>query len=107
MSGSWSASALSEKWSTTEWGDACGPKPTPSGAPGGAVTIAEQGGELTMSGAGRTFSTSQCWEQMPGLSRSSHSAGSRGWSTRCTSPAGDPRHTTIVTNISATDDTIV
>ena len=107
LSGSWTASALSEKWSTTEWGDACGPKPTPQGAPGGAVTIAEQGGELAISGAGRAFSTSQCWEQMPGLSRSSHSAGSRGWSTRCTSAAGDPRHATVVTNISATDDTIV
>lgn len=107
LSGSWSASSLSEKWSTTDWGDACGPKPTGQGAPGGSVTIAEQGGELTMTGAGRTFSTSQCWEQMPGLSRSSHSAGARGWSTRCTSPSGDPRHATIVTNISATDDTIV
>ncbi len=107
LSGTWSASSLSEKWSTSDWGDACGPKPTGQGAPGGSVTIAEQGGELTMTGAGRTFSTSQCWEQMPGLARSSHSAGSRGWSTRCTSPSGDPRHATIVTNISATDDTIV
>ncbi len=107
LSGTWSASALSEKWSTTDWGDACGPKPSSQGAPGGSVTIAQQGGELSMSGTGRTFSTTQCWEQMPGLSRSSHSAGSRGWSTRCTSPAADPRHATIVTNISATDDTIV
>lgn len=107
LSGTWSASALSEKWTTTDWSDTCGPKPSPQGAPGGSVTIAEQGGELSISGAGRSFSTSQCWEQMPGLARSSHSAGSRGWTTRCTSAAGDPRHATVVTNISATDDTIV
>jgi hypothetical protein len=106
LSGTWSATGLSETWSTTDWGDACGPKPTSQGAPGGTVTVAEQGGELSMSGAGRSFNTAQCWEQMPGLARSSHSASKRGWSTRCASAAGDPRHATVTTSVLATDDTI-
>ena len=46
---------------------------------------------LTISGAGGTYTTSQCFQQMPGVSRVSHSSGQRGWSTRCTSAAGDPR----------------
>lgn len=107
LSGTWSATALTERWSTSEWGDACGPKPSPQGAPGGSVQVAEQGGELSISGAGRAYVTNQCWEQMPGLSRASHSASSRGWSTRCATPANDPRRATVVTNVSATDDTIV
>lgn len=108
LSGSWSASALSEKWTITDWGDACGPKPKPQGAPGGAVQIREGGGELSIIGAGRAFSTSECWEQMPGVSRSSHSAsgGGRFWRTKCSSAANDPRRTSIVTTISATDNSI-
>jgi hypothetical protein len=71
------------------------------------VTITEQGGELAFSGAGRSFSTAQCWEQLPGMTRTSHSAAPRGWSTRCSSAAGDPRRAVVVTSITATDDTIV
>lgn len=108
LSGTWTASAMTESWSTTDWGEGCGPKPTSSGgAPGGSVTIAEQGGELAFSGAGRAFTTAQCWEQMPGMSRTSHSASPRGWRTRCTSPAGDPRRAVVTTTIGATDDSII
>ncbi len=107
LSGTWSATSMSEKWSTSEWGDACGPKPTGSGAPGGTVTITQAGGELNISGAGRSFSTTQCWEQMPGLKRTSHSGGQRGWSSTCTSAPGDPRRAIVATRLSATDDTIV
>jgi hypothetical protein len=108
LSGSWTASALSESWSVSEWGDACGPKPAPQGAGGGSVQIREQGGELSIVGAGRAFSTSQCWEQMPGVARSSHSASGNGrfWRTRCTSGPNDSRRTAITTSISATDSTI-
>lgn len=107
LAGSWSATAMSESWTFTEWGEACGPKPASKGAGGGGVTITEVGSELQMSGAGRGFSTADCWEQLPGLSRASHSASKRAWSTRCTSPAGDPRRAAIVTTISATDTSIV
>jgi hypothetical protein len=108
LSGAWTASALTEAWSVSEWGEACGPKPAPRGAGGGAVQIREQGGELSIIGAGRAFSTSECWEQMPGLARTSHSqsGGGRFWRTRCNSPANDPRRTTLVTTIQATDSSI-
>jgi hypothetical protein len=108
LNGSWSATALSEKWAIGDWGEACGPKPRPQGAGAGSVQIREQGGELSIIGAGRAFSTGECWEQMPGLSRTSHSAsgGGRFWRTRCNTPKNDPRQATIVTTISATDTTI-
>lgn len=108
LSGSWSASALSESWTVSEWGPACGPKPAPKGAGGGSVQIREQGGELSIVGAGRAFSTAECWEQMPGMSRTSHSqsGGGRFWRTRCGTAANDPRRATVNTTISATDSSI-
>jgi hypothetical protein len=108
LSGTWSASGLAERWSIGDWGDACGPKPAPQGAPGGTVQIAERGSELSIVGAGRAFSTSECWEQMPGLSRTSHSAsgGGRFWRTHCASAPNDPRQASVTTTIQATDSSI-
>jgi len=104
LSGSWSASAMSESWSFDNWVESCGPKPRPSGGGGGAVQIREQGGELSIVGAGRAWSTSECWEQAPGLSRVSHSqsGGGRFWRTRC-SVSNDKQHITVTTTVSATD----
>jgi len=108
LSGSWTASPLSESWSVSSWGDDCGSKPTPKGAGGGAVQIREQGGELSIVGAGRAFSTAECWEQMPGLARTSHSqsGGGRFWRTRCSTPANHSLQAIVVTTISATDNAI-
>lgn len=108
LSGQWTASALGESWSVSEWGAACGPKPAGQGAGGGSVQIREQGGELSIIGAGRAFSTAECWEQMPGLGRTSHSSsgGGRFWRTRCTSAPNDPRRAAVTTSISATDSSI-
>src|SRR5690606_18592372 len=91
LAGTWSASAMTEAWSTQSWGDACGPKPLASGAPAGTVTVTDQGSELSFSGAGRSASTASCWDPTPGLQRTNHSKGKRGWSSTCASPAGDPR----------------
>lgn len=107
LAGSWSASSLVETWSTEAWGDACGPKPVGQGAPSGSVQVTQQGSELAFSGAGRPFSTTQCWDATPGIVRKSHSGGARGWTTRCGSAPGDPRVATVTTNITATDDAIV
>jgi len=108
LAGTWSASSLKETWSTTDWGEACGPKPTSSGgAPGGTVTVSPTGGDLAFSGAGRAFSTAECWERLPGLKRTAHSSGARGWSNKCSSAAGDPRRASVSNTWSATDDTIV
>lgn len=99
---------MSETWSTTEWGPACGAKPSPSGGgSAGTVTIVQQGSELAFSGAGRSFSTASCWEPNPSLKRSSHSGGTRGWTTTCASAPGDPRVGRVTTRIVASDDAIV
>lgn len=93
-------------WIIGEWGKACGPTPSGGGAAGGIVTITSSGNELHLSGAGRDFSTTECWEQFPGLSRVSHSGGLRGWRSTCKTKPGDARQATIVTTISATDNLI-
>jgi len=93
-------------WIIGEWGKACGPTPSGGGAPGGSVTITSSGNELHFSGAGRDFSTTECWEQFPGLTRISHSGGLRGWRSSCKTRTGDPRQAAIVTTISATDNQI-
>lgn len=107
LSGTWSASAMTEQFNIGDWGPKCGQKPQSSGgAPGGTVAISQMGNELTISGAGRSYSTTNCWEQGAGLTRASHSASARGWSNRCTSSPGDPRQAVVITTISATDNTI-
>ena len=93
-------------WIIGEWGKACGPTPSGGGAAGGTVTITSGGNELHLTGAGRDFSTAECWEQFPGLSRVSHSSGLRGWRSTCKTKAGDPRQATVITTISATDNLI-
>ena len=106
LSGTWRATAMVERWNIGDWGTKCGPRPSGQGAPGGTVTINQIGSELSIQGAGRSYSTTNCWEQSPGLRRVSHSASSRGWANRCTTAASDPRRATVVTTISATDDAI-
>ncbi len=90
-------------WNIGDWGEACGPRPSGGGAAGGVATITQQGNELSIQGPSRTYSTTQCWEQFPGMSISSHSGGKRGWRTICKTAAGDPRQATITTNLIATD----
>ncbi|MEZ4371202.1 MAG: hypothetical protein R3B07_10270 [Polyangiaceae bacterium] len=106
LSGRWSASAMSVQWRIGEWGDSCGPKPGGGGAPGGSVSIKQNGGELVIYGGTRTYRTNECWEQYPGLAPRSHSGGKRGWATTCKTSAGDPRQATVITTMSATDDVI-
>lgn len=100
--GVWNASALRSDWNIGDWGPACGPRPSGGNEPGGSVTIAAQGAELTLSGLGRTYSTTQCWEQYPGLSRVSHSGAAPSWRTVCKTPKGDVRQATVITTLSGT-----
>lgn len=88
-------------WRIGSWGPACGPPPSGGGAPTGTVVIRTAGAELVMSGAGRAFSTTECWEQYPGLTRTSHTASPGRWSTVCQTPAGDSRQARLVTTITA------
>ncbi len=102
LAGQWTATPLTTNWSIGDWGDACGPRPTGGGERGGTVTVAASGGELTFTGVGHPYSTTTCWEQLPGLVRASHSAGGPTWRTTCKSPPGDPRQSTLVTTVTAT-----
>jgi hypothetical protein len=103
LAGSWTASPLTTTWKLGDWGKACGPPPSGGGAPGGPVTITERGNELTFIGAGRVFSTTECWEQLPNLQRISHSASGRRFQNVCATPKSDPRQARLVTTISASD----
>src|SRR5690606_23323117 len=103
LSGRWSASAMSVQWRIGQWGSQCGPKPGGGGSASGSVSIKQTGSELTIHGGTRTYQTTQCWEQFPGLSPRSHSGGKRGWRTTCKTAASDPRQATVITTLSATD----
>lgn len=95
--GAWTASALRSDWNIGDWGTACGPRPSGGGEPGGSVTITVQGSELAINGLGRSYATTQCWEQYPGLGRVSHSSGPTSWRTVCKTSSGDARQATVVT----------
>jgi hypothetical protein len=106
LTGVWSESVLSERWNIGQWGAACGPKPISRDTPGGQATVTEEGAELVIASPDRTYRTAACYESMPGLVQSSHSVTQRSWQTRCVSTPSDPRQTTIVTNLTATDTTM-
>ncbi len=91
------------QWNIGQWGTACGPRPSGGGSGAGSVTVNQAGSELSLAGLGRQWSTTQCWEQYPGLVRRSHSAGARGWRNVCKTDDSDPRQATVVTTLSATD----
>src|SRR6187402_2938489 len=77
LAGTWAASPLTVSWQLGDWGKACGPTPSGGGEAGGSVTITQNGSELTIVGAGRTYTTGECWERYPGIQRISHSASAR------------------------------
>jgi ribosomal protein S27AE len=105
LSGTWAASAITERWNIGDWGEACGPRPAPHGAGGGTVTVTQTGGELAFSGGGYPRTTG-CFEMGGGINVVSHGGGLRGWRTSCATSPNDPRRATIVTTLSATDSLI-
>lgn len=98
--GVWTASALRSDWKIGDWGAACGPQPSGGNEAGGSVTITTQGSELAITGLGRNYVTTQCWEQYPGLARVSHSSGPSSWRTTCKTSSGDARQATVVMQLS-------
>jgi hypothetical protein len=107
LSGRWSATPLTATWSIGDWGRACGPKPSGGGLPSSTVVVSDTGGELVINGNGRVYTTRECWEEYPGLARTSHTAGSRNWRTTCRTPATDPRQASLVTTVTASDNQII
>src|SRR5258705_2531339 len=106
LAGTWSASPLTVNWQLGDWGKACGPAPSGGGEGGGSVTISQNGSELSIPGADRTYTTGECWERYPGMQRISHSASGRNFQNVCKTNAGDPRQAKLVTTLSATDSRI-
>ncbi len=106
LAGEWLATPLRADWVIGDWGDGCGPRPSGGGAPAGNVRISKSGSELVFAGAGRTYSTTECWEQSPGLNRISHSASARSFKNVCKSSPQDARQSTVITTITATDNQI-
>lgn len=97
LDGTWTASPLRVSWSVGDWGKGCGPRPSGGGEAGGTVTLTAKGAGFTLNGLGRQYSSEQCWEQMPGLTTRSRSAGQSAIQTTCSMPPGDPRRATVIT----------
>jgi hypothetical protein len=106
LAGTWTGGPLVERYSVGEWGDACGPRPVDREKPGGPAVVREEGNELVVAAEDRTFRTDQCWEELPGVAPTSHTATDRSWQTGCASATDDPRQTVLVTSLKATDTTI-
>lgn len=102
----WTASALKEQWSFPRWEQECGPRPAPQSLGGGPAQVTEKDGQLTISGSGRTYRTTECWERYPGLGRVAHSSATRTWSNTCRTAESDPRRALVQTSVTATDTTI-
>src|SRR5262249_50552483 len=68
--------------------------------------IVADGAELLINGGGRSYSTTSCWEQYPGIQRTGHAASARSWKTVCHTRPGDPRQAGLSTSLTATDTSI-
>jgi hypothetical protein len=97
---------MTVRWVIGEWGDACGPRPSGGGDPGGVVNIEIKSDELVISGGEHAYSSEQCWEMHPGLERQSHAKGQRSWATTCRTKPNDSRQEILQTTITATQDVI-
>jgi hypothetical protein len=108
LDGRWRQSALREDFTVQQWlPNGCGPTPQTGSSGGGEiVAIRLEGDELAFVGGGRVYRSNQCYDQMPTLSRETHSrdAGGKTWRTRCTTPPSDPRKAILNTLVVATTD---
>jgi hypothetical protein len=106
--GQWKQGPLREQYTVQQWLPGCGPPPVSMSSGGGeAITVREEGDELSFIGGGRVFKTNQCYDPMPTLARDAHSRdpSGRSWQTRCTTPPSDPRYALMQTRVTATSDT--
>jgi len=106
--GQWKQGPLKEQYTVQQWLPGCGPPPVSMSTGGGeAITVRQEGDELSFLGGGRVFKTNQCYDPMPTLSRDAHSRdpSGRSWQTRCTTPPSDPRYALMQSRVTATSDT--
>lgn len=109
LDGRWRQGPLREDFTVQQWlPNGCGPTPQTGSTGGGEiVSIRMEGDELAFVGGGRVYRSNQCYDQMPTLSRETHSRDANGktWRTRCTTPPNDPRKAILNTLVVATTDT--
>lgn len=109
LDGRWRQGALREEYTVQQWlPNGCGPTPQTGTSGGGEiVAIRLEGDELAFVGGGRVYRSNQCYDQMPTLTRETHSRDANGktWRTRCTTPPNDPRKAILNTLVVAQTDT--
>jgi hypothetical protein len=106
--GKWTQGPLKEDYTVLKWQKECDAAPVNGSSGGGeSVSVHAEGDELSFVGGGRVFKTNQCYDQMPTLSRESHTRNPSGreWRTRCATPPSDPRRAVINTLVVASSDT--
>lgn len=109
LDGRWQQGPLREDFTVQQWlPNGCGPTPQTGSTGGGEiVAIRLEGDELAFVGGGRVYRSNQCYDQMPTLTRETHSRDANGktWRTRCTTPPNDPRKAILNTLVVAQTDT--
>lgn len=109
LDGRWRQGALREEYTVQQWlPNGCGPTPQTGTSGGGEiVAIRFEGDELAFVGGGRVYRSNQCYDQMPTLTRETHSRDASGktWRTRCTTPPNDPRKAILNTLVVVQNDT--
>jgi hypothetical protein len=109
LDGRWRQGPLREEYTVQQWlPNGCGPTPQTGTSGGGEiVAIRLEGDELAFVGGGRVYRSNQCYDQMPTLTRETHSRDANGktWRTRCTTPPNDPRKAILNTLVVAQNDT--
>lgn len=92
LSGTWRAGATNIEVAVESWGEDCGPRPESSrSAGGGIVNIEQVSGQLVIHGRGQDIRSDGCWSRNPAMRRKSAAFAGNAWTTRCSTPANDPR----------------
>ena len=92
LAGKWKAGATATNVVVESWGTDCGPRPSSSRSSGGGLVRVDQRGDvLTIVGKQRMIRSDECWSLNPSIRRVSSGRKGDVWTTRCRTPADDPR----------------
>jgi hypothetical protein len=90
LAGKWKHASESMKFKVTEWGEACGPRPSDAKRrPGKHFAVTEEGGKILFKRRRRKFGSHTCLSENPEIKFRSHDAGSG--TTVCSTAPNDPR----------------
>jgi hypothetical protein len=92
LTGVWRAGATQIDVTVESWGADCGTRPQSSRSGGGGIVNIEQtGGQLVIHDRGQDIRSDSCWSRNPSMKRLSATFANSVWTTRCRTPANDPR----------------